>query len=94
MKNYLLKTFKVPRSEGLKQIPNNKTNDNYLAFFNTASMTDEFERIITILFESEIQFGVKNFLSTYGANDNPLKNQKMFHSRNVKKLKKHSIYHV
>ncbi len=76
----------MPGAEGLTQILYNKTKYNYLASFNNISITEEFERIITILFESEIQFCVNDFLRIYEANDNPLKNQKMFHSRSVKKL--------
>jgi hypothetical protein len=49
-------------------------------------MTDEFERIMSILFERKTQFGVNDFLTIYDAYDNPLRIQKMFYSKNVKKL--------
>lgn len=84
--SFVFRCVKLFLAEGLTQIPYNKTNDNYLASFNNISMTEEFERIVTILFESEILFRVNDFLRIYEANDNPLRNQKMFHSKNVKKL--------
>lgn len=84
--SFVFRCVKLFLADGLTQIPYNKTNDNYLASFNNISMTEEFERIVTILFESEIQFRVNDFLRIYEANDNPLRNQKMFHSKIVKKL--------
>jgi hypothetical protein len=57
-----------------------------MAYFNNDSMLDEFERIVNILFEDETSFGVNDFLRLYEAYDNPLKFEKMFHSKNVKKL--------
>ena len=84
--SFVFRCVKLFLIDGLKQIPYNKTNDNYLASFNNPSMTDEFERIMSILFETKTQFGVNDFLTIYDAYDNPLRIQKMFHSKNVKKL--------
>lgn len=84
--SFVFRCVKLFLSDGLKQIPYNKTNDNYLASFNNLSMTEEFERIITILFETKIKFGVNEFLNIYDAYDNHLRFEKMFHSKNVRKL--------
>ena len=84
--SFVFRCVKLFLADGLTQIPYNKTNDNYLASFNNVTMTDEFERIMTMLFETRTQFGVNDFLTIYDAYDNPLRIQKMFHSKNVKKL--------
>jgi hypothetical protein len=72
--------------EGLIKIDYNKTNDNYLAKFNNISMADEFERIAHLLIKQGTSFGVNDFLSLYNAYDSPLRFEKMFHSKNVKRL--------
>ena len=72
--------------EGLYQIPYNKDLDNYNAYFNNPSMLDEFERIINNLFETKLSFKVNDFLSVYNAYENPMRIEKFFHQRNVKKL--------
>jgi hypothetical protein len=84
--SFVFRCVKLFLADGLKQIPYNKTNDNYLALFNNASTTDEFERIIDILIKKNEPFGVNDFLTLYDVYDNPLRIQKMFHSKNVKKL--------
>ena len=84
--SFVFRCVKIFLADGLEQIPYNKTKDNYLASFNNISMLDEFERIMTVLFDTREQFGVNDFLSIYDAYDNPLRIQKMFHSKNVKKL--------
>jgi hypothetical protein len=73
-------------TDGLNQIQYDKSRDNYLAYFNNDVMIDEFERIMINLIDSNNTFSVMDFLSRYDAYDNPLKLQKFFHSRNVKKL--------
>jgi hypothetical protein len=84
--SFAFRCVKLYLADGLQQIPYNKVNDNYLASFNNITMTDEFERIMTILFETKIQFGVIDFLSIYFDIYNPLRFEKFFHSKNVRKL--------
>ncbi len=71
-------------SEGLQQIQYNKDKDNYLAYFNNTAMEQEFERIIELLLENNSEFIVRDFLSIY--NESPLRNEKLFSIKNVKKL--------
>jgi hypothetical protein len=84
--SFVFRCVKQFLTEGLKQIPYNKTNDNYLASFRDLAMAEEFERIISILFETEIIFGVSQFLNIYNASDNPLRCERLFHTKNVRKL--------
>lgn len=71
-------------AEGLQQIQYNKDKDNYLAYFNNPAMLQEFERIIGFLIENNSEFIVRDFLSIY--NESPLRLEKLFSIRNVKKL--------
>ena len=71
-------------SEGLKQIQYNKDRDNFLAYFNNTAMLQEFERIIWLLIDNNSEFIVRDFLSIY--NESPLRQEKLFSIRNVKKL--------
>jgi hypothetical protein len=84
--SFVFRCVKLFLENGVNQIPYNKTTDNFMAYFNNDSMLDEFERIINILFEDGTSFGVNDFLRLYEDSDNPLKFEKMFHIRNVKKL--------
>lgn len=71
-------------SEGLQQIQYNKDRDNFSAYFNNTAMLQEFERIIGFLIENNSEFIVRDFLSIY--NESPLRLEKLFSIRNVKKL--------
>jgi hypothetical protein len=84
--SFVYRCMRIFFENGVNQIPYNKTTDNFIAYFNNDSMLDEFERIVNILFEDGTSFGVNDFLRLYEACDNPLKFEKMFHSKNLKKL--------
>lgn len=84
--SFVFRCVKLYLTDEMKQIPYNKTNDNFLASFNNQSMSDEFERIIGILFDTEVKFAVNDFLRIYNHFDNSLRFEKMFHIRNTKKL--------
>jgi hypothetical protein len=71
-------------SEGLQQIQYNKDRDNFSAYFNNTAMLQEFERIIGLLIENNSEFIVRDFLSIY--NESPLRHEKLFSIKNVKKL--------
>jgi hypothetical protein len=71
-------------AEGLQQIQYNKDSDNFLAYFNNTAMFQEFERIIELLIDNHSEFIVSDFLSIY--NEGPLRQEKLFNIRNVKKL--------
>jgi hypothetical protein len=71
---------------GISQIPYNKTTDNYLASFNNTSMLDEFERIINTLLDCRNEFVVNDFLAIYDAYDNPMRIQRFFTHKNIKRL--------
>jgi hypothetical protein len=77
-------------SEGLQQIQYNKDRDNFLAYFNNTAMLQEFERIIWLLIDNNSEFIVRDFLSIY--NESPLRQEKLFSIRNVKKLI--DVWHV
>ncbi|MGL2963596.1 hypothetical protein ACSVH2_07225 [Flavobacterium sp. RSB2_4_14] len=71
---------------GIKQISYDKTRDNYLVAFDNNSMSEEFERIINDLINLRDSFSVNDFLKIYQEYDNPMRNERFFHSKNVKKL--------
>lgn len=84
--SFVFKCVQLYLSDGITQIPYDKTKDNYLASFNNISMSDEFERIILELINTTAIFSVNDFLNKYNAYDNPMKAEKMFHRNNVKNL--------
>lgn len=71
---------------GIKQISYDKKRDNYLVAFDNNSMSEEFERIINDLIELRVSFSVNDFLKKYQEFDNPMRNERFFNHKNLKKL--------
>ena len=73
---------------GLITIKYDKTQDNFNASFGNDVTRDELARIIDeiININKVVKFNVTNFLDIYLKNDNPLKNEKLFHKNNAKEL--------
>lgn len=71
---------------GLQRIKYDKTEDNFKALFGSDAKLSEMERIIDVLVNhrKQISFTVSDFLGVYNSNENPLKSEKMFHSKNTK----------
>jgi len=69
--------------DGLHRIPYNKAEDNYRALFSNDGLLNEFERIFKML---PANFNVNVFLEIYTSLENPLRFEKLFHSRNIKKF--------
>jgi hypothetical protein len=80
-------------TQGLNRISYDKSQDNFRAIFNNDSVLEEFERIFDAITGLDNGFTVSCFLKFYNAFDNPLKNEKYFHSRNVKKFIDVNIKH-
>ncbi len=83
--SFVFRCVSIFFAEGLQQIQYNKNIDNYLACFNNIPMQQEFERIILILINNYQEFTVSDFLFIYNDRDNPIKNEKLFTTKNVKK---------
>lgn len=77
-------------ANGLNRVSYNKTEDNYRAFFNNDALLNEFERIFYLLPNT---FNVSNFYIMYNAFDNPLRFEKLFHLKNIKKFTEIYIKH-
>lgn len=86
--SYIFRCVRYYLVNGLKRIQYDKTEDNYKALFNSDAKLSEMERVIDVLLNHKKQtsFNVSDFLGIYNSYDNPLRNEKMFHSRNTKML--------
>jgi hypothetical protein len=71
---------------GINQISYDKKRDNYLVAFDNNSMSEEFERIIEDLINIRVSFSVNDFLKKYQEFENPMRNERFFNHKNVKKL--------
>ncbi|MGJ8667535.1 MAG: hypothetical protein ACSHW7_14285 [Patiriisocius sp.] len=83
--NFTFSCVALYLTEGLERIDYNKSEDNFRAIFNNDSVLEEFERIFELIKVNDGGFNVKDFLSHYNYFDNPLKYEKHFHTRNVRK---------
>lgn len=74
---------------GLRRIHYDKTEDNFKALFGSSDVKlSEMERIIDVLINHRKQtsFNVSEFLNVYQSFENPLRNEKLFSSKNAKNL--------
>jgi hypothetical protein len=73
-------------NSGLQRIPYDKNNDNYRAIYSNDVRLNEFERILKIVENQPNGFTASDFLNLYNAYDNPLKQEKLFSIKNIKKF--------
>ena len=81
---------------GLQRVQYDKTEDNYRAVFGSDARESEISRIMEILiYPTKMErrenrpiysFSVSEFLKIYNDYENPLRSEKMFHSKNTKKM--------
>jgi hypothetical protein len=83
--SFVFRCVKLFLQKGIIKTEYNKTGDNYKAYFNNDAVYSEFERIISILIMND-NFNVSEFLSLYIDIFNPLRFEKMFTTKNTKKL--------
>ena len=83
--SFVFRCVKLFLQKGIIKTEYNKTNDNYKAYFSNDAVYTEFERIISILIMND-SFNVSEFLSVYNDILNPLRFEKMFTTKNTKKL--------
>ena len=82
----MLTLYKNYRVQGLDQIEYNKDEDNFRACFSNDIILEEFERILKGCRKNREGFSVSDFMGLYKHHENPLKHEKYFHHRNVKRL--------
>jgi hypothetical protein len=74
-------------NNSIQKIAYDKDQDNFKSYFQNDVMFSEFQRIFTEIEKSgKADFNVSDFLNIYNHYENPLKNEKLFHKNNVKKL--------
>lgn len=83
--SFVFRCVKLYLQKGIIKTEYNKSNDNYKAYFNNDAVYTEFERIISLLISND-SFNVTDFLNIYNDISNPLRTEKMFSIKNVKKL--------
>ncbi|MNQ40732.1 hypothetical protein D3C85_543930 [compost metagenome] len=83
--SFVFRCVKLYLQKGIIKTEYSKTNDNFKAYFNNDAVYTEFERIISILIMND-SFNVSDFLNVYNDNLNPLRFEKMFTVKNIKKL--------
>ena len=83
--SFVFRCVKLFLQKGIIKTEYNKAGDNYKAYFSNDAVYTEFERIISILIANE-SFNVTDFLSVYNDISNPLRFEKMFTTKNTKKL--------
>jgi hypothetical protein len=84
--NFVFYCVDLYHADGLNQIPYDKSKDNYRAVFNNDVVFAEFERVFKLVARDSTSFNVSDFLTVYNLFTNPLKNEKLFSSRNLKTL--------
>ena len=85
--NFIFTCVKNYRGHGLKQISYNKDEDNFRAYFSNDMILQEFERIFKgCIVNIKDGFTVSDFLKLYNHFQNELKSEKMFNSKNTKKM--------
>ncbi|MGG5506905.1 MULTISPECIES: primase-helicase family protein, partial [unclassified Myroides] len=71
---------------GLDAPKYDKEEDNYRAYFSNDVITEEFERVFSLISNKADGFNATDFLNLYKSNDNPLRNESYFHHKNIKKF--------
>jgi len=86
--SFIFRCVNVYLKHGIIKIKYDKTLDNFNASFGNDVTRDELERILCILMSPERVsfFSVSDFLKIYNDWQNPLKNEKLFHKNNTKRL--------
>ena len=74
--------------KGIIKTEYNKTVDNYKAYFSNDAIHNEFHNCISVLMRGNtpFEFSVSDFLRVYNDKENPLRFEKMFSTKNTKKL--------
>ncbi len=80
--------MKLYLQKGIIKTEYDKTDDNYRAYFNNDAVHNEFHRIIDQFVDDQLctEFTVTSFLNVYNDTLNPLRFEKMFTTRNTKRL--------
>ena len=91
--SFIFRCVHLYLNRGLITIRYDKTLDNYKASFGNDVTESEMARIIDeiINIKNQIRFNVSDFLTIYNKFDNPLRNDKLFHVNNSKKLINHYL---
>lgn len=86
--SYVYRCVRYYLINGIQRIHYDKTEDNFKAIFGNDAKLSEMERIIDVIINHRKQtsFTVSDFLSIYNSLENPLRNERMFHSKNAKTL--------
>jgi hypothetical protein len=86
--SFVFRCVKLFLQKGIIKTEYNKTVDNFKAYFRNDAVFNEFNRCINNFIEDEncLSFSVTDFLNIYNENSNPLRGEKMFTTRNAKKL--------
>lgn len=85
--SFVFRCVKLFLEKGIIKTEYNKTGDNYKAYFNNDAVYNEFHRCIYnfVNDKSCLSFSVSDFLKEYNDISNPLRFEKMFTTRNVKR---------
>lgn len=86
--SFVFRCVKLYLQKGIIKTEYNKTNDNYKAYFSNDAIHNEFHNCITVLMSGNtpFEFTVSDFLRVYNDKENPLRFEKMFTTKNTKKL--------
>ena len=86
--SFVFRCVKLYLQKGIIKTEYDKTDDNYRAYFNNDAVHNEFHRIIDQFVDDQLctEFTVTSFLNVYNDTLNPLRFEKMFTTRNTKRL--------
>uniref|UniRef100_UPI00404B0ACC hypothetical protein n=1 Tax=Flavobacterium sp. TaxID=239 RepID=UPI00404B0ACC len=86
--SFVYRCVKLFLQKGIIKTEYNKTGDNFKAYFRNDAVFNEFNRCIKNFIDDEdcSGFSVTDLLNIYNENSNPLRGEKMFTTRNAKKL--------
>ena len=86
--SFVFRCVKLFLQKGIIKTEYNKTVDNYKAYFSNDAIHNEFHNCISVLMSGNtpFDFSVSDFLRVYNDKENPLRFEKMFTTKNAKKL--------
>ncbi|MEG1023268.1 MAG: hypothetical protein RSF34_02265 [Flavobacterium sp.] len=86
--SFVFRCVKLFLQKGIIKTEYNKTVDNYKAYFSNDAIHNEFHNCISVLMSGNtpFEFTVSDFLRVYNDKENPLRFEKMFTTKNTKKL--------
>lgn len=86
--SFVFRCVKLYLQKGIIKTEYNKAGDNYKAYFSNDVIHNEFHNCITVLMSENtpFEFSVSDFLRVYNDKENPLRFEKMFTTKNTKKL--------